>query len=78
MTNPFEDDEAEYRVLVNAELQYSLWPDFKEIPAGWTAVGPLGKRQECLALIETMWTDMRPKSLVDAMQRGQKADASAN
>jgi len=64
MTNPFEDENGEYLVLVNHELQYSLWPLFREIPKGWTAVGPRGKRKECLDWIE----DMRPKSLVDAME----------
>ena len=68
MANPFEDDTAEYLVLVNEEKQYSLWPAFKEVPLGWTAVGPRGKRRECLNWIDENWTDMRPKSLVDAME----------
>lgn len=67
MTNPFEDDDAEYLVVVNHEEQYSLWPAFKEIPAGWTPTGPRGKRQVCLDWIEEVWTDMRPKSLREAM-----------
>ncbi len=67
MTNPFEDENAEYIVLVNDERQYSLWPIFREIPAGWNAVGPRGRRKECLNWIETNWTDMRPKSLADEM-----------
>jgi uncharacterized protein YbdZ (MbtH family) len=69
MTNPFEDDEADYLVLVNDELQYSLWPVFCDVPAGWTIVGPRGKRQECLDYIEQTWTDMRPRSLVEQMAR---------
>ena len=69
MTNPFEDEEADYLVLINDELQYSLWPTFRDVPAGWTAVGPRGKRKECLDYIEEHWTDMRPKSLVDQMNR---------
>jgi MbtH protein len=73
MANPFEDENGEYLVLVNHELQYSLWPSFREIPNGWTATGPRGKRKECLDWIETNWTDMRPKSLVDAME-ADKAD----
>jgi len=77
MTNPFEDENGEYCVLVNHEMQYSLWPTFREIPAGWTAVGPRGKRQECLAWIEENWTDMRPKSLVDAMERAAKEREAA-
>ncbi|HYP30028.1 MAG TPA: MbtH family protein [Blastocatellia bacterium] len=69
MTNPFDDENGEFLVLVNEELQYSLWPSFREIPAGWTAVGPRGKRRECLDYIEGHWTDMRPKSLVDEMAK---------
>lgn len=67
MTNPFEDETAEFYVLVNAEQQYSLWPAFAAAPDGWTvAAGPDG-RQNCLDYIEDNWTDMRPKSLADAM-----------
>jgi uncharacterized protein YbdZ (MbtH family) len=71
MTNPFEDENREYLVLVNEEEQYSLWPAFRDIPAGWSAVGPRGKRKECLDWIEANWTDMRPKSLVKAMEGRQ-------
>lgn len=73
MTNPFEDENGEYLVLVNHELQYSLWPAFHEVPPGWNPVGPRGKRKECLDWIEATWTDMRPKSLVDAMEADMAA-----
>jgi MbtH protein len=67
MTNPFEDPAGTYLVLVNAENQHSLWPEFVEVPPGWTiAFGPAG-RQECLDHVEANWTDMRPRSLADAM-----------
>lgn len=69
MTNPFEDENAQYLVLVNDEEQYSLWPVFRKVPAGWKQVGPARSRKECLEWIDTNWTDMRPKSLRDAMDR---------
>lgn len=60
-------DEAEkqqrYRVVINEEEQYSLWPDGREIPFGWKAVGEVGDRETCLSYIQEVWTDMRPKSL---------------
>ncbi|MFB7668159.1 MbtH family protein [Kitasatospora sp. NPDC056138] len=68
MSNPFEDPNATYFVLVNAEGQHSLWPAFAEVPEGWDiAFGEAG-REECLEFTEKSWTDMRPKSLVAAMQ----------
>lgn len=67
MTNPFENPDAEYRVLKNAEDQHSLWPAFVEVPAGWDVVFGLAPRNDCLAYIEDAWTDMRPKSLIDSM-----------
>lgn len=73
MTNPFENEDGEYLVLVNDEGQYSLWPSFRDIPAGWTATGPRGKRRECLDWIEATWTDMRPKSLIEAMNKNSGA-----
>ncbi|MGW5354053.1 MbtH family protein [Streptomyces sp. NPDC004031] len=66
MSNPFENPDGVYRVLVNDEGQHSLWPDFAAVPAGWTvAHGPAG-RQDCLDHIEAHWKDMRPRSLAEA------------
>jgi MbtH protein len=69
MTNPFEDDDAAYLVLVNDEGQYSLWPAFADVPAGWTVAKAEDTRQACLDYVNETWTDMRPKSLVEAMDR---------
>jgi MbtH protein len=51
-----------YQVVVNDELQYSLWPADREPPAGWRADGRTGGKDECLAHIAKLWTDMRPLS----------------
>lgn len=67
MTNPFEDENGTYLVLVNDEGQHSLWPSFAEVPAGWTIVKEEDSREACLEFINENWTDMRPKSLVEAM-----------
>ncbi|GHH88868.1 protein mbtH [Streptomyces sulfonofaciens] len=67
MTNPFENPDGTYLVLVNDEGQHSLWPSFVEVPAGWTVAHGEDTRDACLAYIEEHWTDMRPKSLVRAM-----------
>ncbi|HST47694.1 MbtH family protein [Jatrophihabitans sp.] len=67
MTNPFDDPEASYLVVVNAEGQHALWPIFADVPAGWTVALPAASRSECLAYVEQHWTDMRPASLVEAM-----------
>lgn len=66
-TNPFDDEDGQFHVLVNDEDQHSLWPVFAEVPAGWrTVFGPAG-RAESLAYVEANWTDMRPRSLREAM-----------
>ena len=70
MTNPFENPDGEYLVLVNAERQHSLWPAFADVPAGWEVVHGPAARQECLGYVEAHWTDMRPQSLIDAMTSG--------
>jgi MbtH protein len=67
MGNPFDDEAGEFYVLVNAEKQYSLWPAFAVAPSGWTVAAGPDARQNCLAYIEENWTDMRPKSLAEAM-----------
>jgi MbtH protein len=78
VTNPFDDDEAKFFVLVNAERQYSLWPVFADVPDGWTIVYGEEDRKNCLAFIEETWTDMRPKSLVDEMAADEAARGSGD
>jgi MbtH protein len=68
MTNPFENDDDEYLVLINQEGQYSLWPSFREVPAGWSITGPRTGRKGCLEWIDQNWTDMRPNSLIREME----------
>lgn len=70
-TNPFENEAGVYRVLVNAEGQHSLWPDFVAIPAGWRAVFGPDARVACLGFIATSWTDLRPASLLEATRAAQ-------
>ncbi len=67
MTNPFEDENGTYFVLRNDEGQYSLWPVFVDVPAGWIVVHGEDNRQACLDYVNEHWTDMRPTSLVEAM-----------
>lgn len=55
--------EQNYQVVMNHEEQYSIWPSDRELPLGWTSVGTSGSREQCLAHIEKVWTDMRPLSL---------------
>lgn len=59
----FDSEDMIFRVVVNHEEQYSIWPEYKDIPTGWREVGKTGTKKECLDYIETVWTDMRPLSL---------------
>jgi MbtH protein len=67
MTNPFEDPDATYHVLVNDEDQHSLWPSFAEIPDGWRSVLGPESRDTCMTYVEEHWTDLRPRSLREHM-----------
>jgi MbtH protein len=67
VTNPFEDKDGVFLALINDEGQYSLWPQFSPIPPGWVAAFGPDNREECLSFVERVWTDMRPKSLIAAM-----------
>ena len=66
-TNPFDDEDGTFSVLVNAEGQHSLWPAFAAVPAGWTVVLADTDRTSCLEHIEREWTDLRPLSLREAL-----------
>ncbi|MBB4913544.1 MbtH family protein [Streptosporangium saharense] len=67
MSNPFDDENGTFLVLVNDENQHSLWPEFADIPAGWRVVFGPGARDAALEYVERNWTDMRPLSLQHAM-----------
>lgn len=64
----FEDDDGrEYLVVRNDEEQYALWPADRLPPAGWSDGGYKGTKQDCMAYVDKVWTDMRPKSLREQM-----------
>lgn len=64
-----DDDDRRYLVVVNDEEQYSIWPEDEPVPAGWRATGVAGDKPQCLAHIQQVWTDLRPKSLRERMAR---------
>jgi len=59
----FDSPEARFKVLVNHEEQYSLWPADLDVPGGWNETGVCASKEECDKHLEVTWTDMRPKSL---------------
>lgn len=69
MAHEPESDETRYVVVKNHEDQYSIWPAERELPAGWSEAGKSGPKSECLAYIDEVWTDMRPRSLRAAMDQ---------
>jgi uncharacterized protein YbdZ (MbtH family) len=69
--NNDEDDNRFYKVVINHEDQYSIWPADRENPAGWRDAGKQGPKAQCLEYINEVWTDMRPLSL-----RNRQAEAS--
>ncbi|MCW2795678.1 MbtH family NRPS accessory protein [Nocardioides sp.] len=62
------DEHAQYRVVVNHEEQYSIWPAELEVPAGWREERQPGSKEDCLRYIGEVWTDLRPLSLRRAME----------
>ena len=67
-------DTTIYKVVVNHEEQYSIWPADRENPAGWSNEGKKGTKDECMAHIEKVWNDMRPASLRKKMEEAARAD----
>jgi MbtH protein len=70
----FDREDATFRVLINHEEQYSIWPEYKAIPGGWRDTGMMGDKKACTEHIDKVWTDMRPLSLRQFMD----AQAAAN
>ena len=68
------EDTTIYKVVINHEEQYSIWPADRENPLGWRDVGKTGLKQECLSYIGEVWTDMRPLSLRKRMEEAKRED----
>ena len=68
MSSIFDAEDQRFAVVVNTEGQYSIWPEGRPLPPGWSAVGVSGPKAVCLQHIESVWTDMRPRSLVARME----------
>ncbi|MCY1006038.1 MbtH family NRPS accessory protein [Nannocystis pusilla] len=66
------EDTTRYKVVVNHEEQYSIWPEDRELPLGWREAGKSGLKDECLAYINEVWTDMRPLSLRKRMEESKE------
>jgi MbtH protein len=64
-----QEDNTVYKVVLNHEEQYSIWPADRENPSGWKDAGKTGHKAECLAHIKEVWTDMRPLSLRKRMEK---------
>ncbi|MFJ4681050.1 MULTISPECIES: MbtH family protein [Kitasatospora] len=65
MSNPFDDPDGTFHVLVNGENQHSLWPAFAEVPAGWREALSSVPREEAVRFVDENWTDLRPLSLIE-------------
>ena len=68
------EDTMTYKVVVNHEEQYSIWPTDRENPLGWRDGGKSGPKAECLSYIQEVWTDMRPLSLRRYMEEAVRLE----
>ena len=75
-SNPFEDPDGTYLVLVNDEGQHSLWPSFVAVPAGWNVALDESSRDDCLDYVNANWTDLRPRSLIRSMDDAARLSRS--
>ena len=67
------ENESTYRVVINQDEQYSIWPEERACPEGWRDAGVRGAKADCLAHIQRVWTDLRPISLQKAMEESDRA-----
>jgi MbtH protein len=67
-----QEDTTVYKVVINHEEQYSIWPEYRDNPLGWRDEGKVGNKAECLAHIQKVWTDMRPLSLRKHLEQEQQ------
>lgn len=74
MVSPFDNESEDFLVLVNDENQHSLWPASIPVPGGWTTVHGPAHKDACLRFVESVWTDLRPLSLIQVMSESGAAE----
>lgn len=74
MTTDEQDDTTIYKVVLNHEEQYSIWPADRDNALGWVDAGKSGSKADCLAHIKEVWTDMRPLSLRRKMDENTRRE----
>ena len=57
---PAASQERTYKVVLNPQEDYSLWPLDDENPPGWRDAGKNGTKADCLTYIEEVWTKLSP------------------
>lgn len=77
MQSHVREDRSAYRVVINQEEQYSIWPAEQENARGWRDAGKSGSKEECLAYVKELWTDMRPLSLRTQMEASKGKEGIA-
>jgi len=69
------DEPNVYKVVINHEEQYSIWPEDQPNPLGWRDAGTRGSKEECLAYIKEVWTDMRPRAFQGKLDEASQQQA---
>ena len=78
METPDSENPLQFKVVLNDEEQYSIWPADRENAPGWRDEGTSGSKQECLDRIEKIWTDMRPLSLRRKMDEAAATEGGSS
>ena len=78
MVDDQNEDRTAYKVVINDEEQYSIWPADRDNPLGWRNAGKTGIKEDCLAFIGSVWTDMRPLSLRKSMEGDRPTGGKPN
>lgn len=68
----WSDPQTQFFVVINGEEQYSIWPSYQPVPAGWRAIGEAKCKDDCLDYIEAHWTDMRPRKVREHAAQAQR------
>jgi MbtH protein len=71
-------DDTIFKVVVNHEEQFSIWPAHRSNPQGWRDAGRSGSKTECLAYVREVWIDMRPLSLRNLMNKSDRTTNTSN
>lgn len=75
-SNPFDNPQGRFFILINAQQQFSLWPEPCSLPAGWQVVSGPDEPSVCQQWLEQRWQTLKPDNFIAVSDKADGQEVS--